>query len=91
MYFRLLVAIFDFRHTQMSDSISTSLSVLPDPGNMGIVVKFLCCHVYELRYTLYPMYFRLMTAVFDFRHTQMSDSIPTSVSVFSDSENMSSL
>ena len=31
-----MAAIFDFRHTQTSDSIPISLSVLPDPENMGI-------------------------------------------------------
>ena len=31
MYFRLMAAIIDFRRAQTSDSIPTSLSVLPDP------------------------------------------------------------
>jgi len=30
-----MAAIFDLRHTQTSDSIPTSLSVLPNPKNMG--------------------------------------------------------
>jgi len=34
MYFRLMAAIFDLRHTQTSDYIRTSLVVLPDPENM---------------------------------------------------------
>ena len=34
-----MAAIFDFRHAQTSDSITTSLSVLPDPENMGIAVE----------------------------------------------------
>ena len=38
MYFQLMAAIFDFRHTHTSNNISTSVSVLPDPKNMGIVV-----------------------------------------------------
>ena len=38
MYFRLMAAIFDFRHPQTSNSIHTSLSVLPDPENMGTAV-----------------------------------------------------
>jgi len=38
IYFRLMTAIFDLRHTQTSDSIPTSLSVLPNPKNMGITV-----------------------------------------------------
>ena len=33
-----MAAIFDLRRTQTSDSIPTSLSVLPDPENMGIAV-----------------------------------------------------
>jgi len=33
-----MAAIFDLRHIQTSDSIPTSLSVLPDPKNMGIAV-----------------------------------------------------
>ena len=37
--FRLMVAIFDFRHTRMLDSIPVSLFVLPDPKNMGIAVE----------------------------------------------------
>ena len=52
-YCRLMATIFDFRHTQASDSISTSLSLLPDPENMDM--EFRCNHVYELRYTLFPM------------------------------------
>ena len=35
MYFQLMATIFDFRHSQTSDSILISLSVLPDPENMG--------------------------------------------------------
>ena len=44
-YFRLMAASFDFRHTQTSDSIPTSLSVLLHPENMGIAVgiSFLSC------------------------------------------------
>ena len=33
-----MAAIFDFRHTQTSDSIPTSLSVLSDSESMGIAV-----------------------------------------------------
>jgi hypothetical protein len=83
-----MAAIFDFQHTQTSDSISTSLSVLLDPENMGIALEFRCYHVYELRYTLFPIYFRLMAAIFDFQHTQTSDSIPASLSVLPYPENM---
>ena len=38
-YFQSTAAIFDFRHTQTSDSIAACLSVLPDPENMGITVE----------------------------------------------------
>jgi len=38
IYFWLMAAIFDLRDTQTSDSISTSLSVLPNPKNMDMAV-----------------------------------------------------
>ena len=38
MYFRLMAAIFDFQHTQTSDSIHIYLSVLPDHKNLGTAV-----------------------------------------------------
>ena len=34
-----MAAIFDFRHFLTSDSLLTSLSVLPDPENMGIALE----------------------------------------------------
>ena len=33
-----MAAIFDFQHTQTSDSIPTCLFVLPDPENIGILL-----------------------------------------------------
>jgi len=33
-----MTAIFDFKHTQMSDSIPASLSESPDPEILGITV-----------------------------------------------------
>lgn len=33
-----MAAIFDLRHTQTSDSIPISLSVMPDLENMGLAV-----------------------------------------------------
>ena len=50
-------AIFDFRHTQTSDSLPNSLSVLPDPENMGIAVgiSLLTCiqaEAYVISYVL---------------------------------------
>ena len=83
-----MAATFDFRHTRTSDSISISLSVLPDSETMGIALECLCYHVYELRYTLFPTHFRLMAAIIDLRHTRTSDSIPTSFSVLPDPEIM---
>jgi len=39
IYFRLMAAIFDIRHTQTSNSIPTSLSLLPNPQNIGVAVE----------------------------------------------------
>ena len=83
-----MATIFDFRHTQTSNNLPTSLSVLSDPENIGTLLEFLCYLVYKLRYTLFPMHFRLLNAVFDFRHTRTSDSISSSLSVLPDPENM---
>ena len=43
---------------------------------------------YELRITLFPIYCRLMAAIFDLRHTQILEGIPFCLSVLPDSENM---
>jgi len=51
-------------------------------------MKFRCYHQYGLRYTLFHIYFQLMAAIFDLRHTQTSDSIPTSLSVLHNPKNM---
>ena len=90
MSFLLLVygRHFDFRHTRTSDSIPTSLNVLPDPGNMGLAVgiALLSCiraEIYVISYLL-----RLMAAIFDFRHAQTLDSIPTSLLMLPDPEKM---
>ena len=89
IFFRSQAAIFDLRHTQTSDSIPTCLSGLPDSANMGIQpLEFRCYRVYELRYTLFPIYFRLMAAICDFQHIQTSDTILTSCSMLPDPENM---
>ena len=48
--FRLTDAIFNSQLTS-SDSIPTSLSVLPDPENMGVVVGIVFLYrVYKARY-----------------------------------------
>ena len=51
-------------------------------------MEFLCYLVYELRFTLFPVYFRLMATIFDFRHTRTSYSIPASLYVLPDPENL---
>jgi len=38
MYIRFMAAIFALRHTQTSDIIATSISMFPDPENMGVTV-----------------------------------------------------
>ena len=83
-----MAAIFDFWQTQPLEIIPTSLSVFPDPENMSLAVEISLQHAYELRYTLFPMYFQWMAGIFDFRQTQTSDSIPTGLSSLPDLENM---
>ena len=48
--------------------------------------EFRCYHVYELRFTSFSINFRLMAAIFDFQHTQTSDSNPICLSVLPDPE-----
>ena len=86
-----MAAIFDFQHTQTSDSIQICLSVLPDHDNLDIAVEIslLSCLQTEI-YDIVHMYFRLMAAIFDLRHTETSKSIPTCLSVLPDPENMGS-
>ena len=53
----VMAAIYDLRHTQISDSILVCLSVLPDPENMGIAVgiALLSCirpEIYVIHYQL---------------------------------------
>ena len=61
-----------------SGDLRSKLVVQPDPENMSISVgiSLLSRYVYELRYMLFPLYFRLMAAIFDFRHTQTSAVSP---------------
>ena len=47
-----------------------------------------CYHVFELRYRLFLIYFRLMAANFDFQKTQTSGSIHDNLSVLPDQVNM---
>ena len=44
-YFQLMAAIFDFQHTRTSDIIPISLSVLPDPENVGLPSRSRSYHV----------------------------------------------
>ena len=82
MYFRLMAVIFDLIKTQTSDSIPTSLFVLSDPENMGnaVEIPFFISWIKAEKYVM-SFHFRLMAAIFYFRHTQTSDSIPTSLSM----------
>jgi hypothetical protein len=54
--------ISDFQHMNMSESIPTSLSVLPDSKNMGIKFGIPLLSVYKVRYG----YFRLEPVTLDF-------------------------
>ena len=62
-----MAAIFGLRHIQISDSIPTCLSMLPDPENMGIAVgiSLLSSVQAEIYDYVYVAYFRFMAAMFD--------------------------
>ena len=62
--------------------------VLHDPGNMSIAVEISLLTCIRVEIYLFPIYFRLMAAISDFKHTLTSDSIPTCLSVLLDPENM---
>ena len=64
-----MAAIFDFQHTQTSDSVHTSLSVLPDPENMGIAVEIPLLSCIEAEIYVYSFLLLVMAAIFDFRLT----------------------
>jgi len=68
-----MAAIFDLRHTQTSDSIPTSLSVLSNPKNMGIADGIRCYHVYKLRYFMYECGY--VYSRFDHRHLEFLSDI----------------
>ena len=89
MYFRLVAAIFDFQHTQTSDSIPTSLHVAwLQKQEYSRWNFFAIMYMSWDKYTSFPMYFRLVVAIFDFRHTMKSASILTTFFVLPDPENM---
>ena len=83
-----MAAIVDFQHTKTSESILTSLFVLPDPENMCITVGVRCYRVHKLSYTLFSIYFQLMAAIFDFPLIRTLGSLPSSLVVLPDRENM---
>ena len=72
-----MAAIFYFRHNRTSDSILTSLFVLPDLENMGIAVEIslLSCLEAEIYVSFYAL--PVMAAIFDFRHTQTRTVFPS--------------
>ena len=82
-----MAAIIDYPLIHASGNLLSSLVVLPGPENKVIAVgiSLLSCLQAELYVISYD--FRLMGAIFEFRHTQTSDSHPTSLSVLPDSEN----
>jgi len=88
IYFRLMAAIFDFQHAQTQNCILSSLSVLLDLGNMGVAdgISLLSC--IRAGYTVCPIYFRKLAAIFDFQHAQTYDRIVSSIFVLPDPGNM---
>jgi len=73
--FWFMAAIFEFQHTQTSNSVLTNLLCCLTPKTRLLSLEFRCHHEYELRYTLFPIYFRSITAI-------LSSNIP-SQTVFS--------
>ena len=60
----------------------------PTPKTWVQPSEFCCYHMYELRCTLFLVYFRFMAVIFDFRHTRTSDSLGSSLFVLPDPKNM---
>ena len=75
-------------YTDVGQSSHQSLRSCPSSKTWVQPFEFRCYHVYELSYKLFPVYFWLRAAIFDFQHTQTWDSIPTSLSVMPDPEKM---
>ena len=59
-----------------------------NPENMGIAVGISLVSCIKAEKTLFLFYIQLMAAIFDFRHTRTSNSIPISLFVLPDPENM---
>ena len=79
---------FNMRHLwfHMSNSLRSSLVLLPDPENMAIAVRIslLLC----IQAEICVIYFRLMAAIFNFQPTQTSNSIHLCLSVLPDHEKL---
>ena len=77
-------AIFDLQHTQSSDSIQTSLIVLPDPENSGkaVGISLLSPIRAEIYVTSYLL--SVNDAILDLRRNQTSDIISISIYVLPD-------
>ena len=62
-----MATIFDCQHTHTSDSIPTSLSVLPNTDNMGIAIEIslLSCVKAEIRITEFT---EPPSWIYDFRY-----------------------
>jgi len=81
-------AIFDLRHTQTKNSIPSSLSLLPDPKNMGVAVEISLLSFIRAETHLISYLLRLMAAIFDLRRTHSSNSIIIFNCVFYGTENV---
>jgi len=83
-----MAAVFVIQHAQTYDSIPSSLSMLPDPGNMVVPIRIslLLCIRAEIHiiFYLHPVNGRHLR----FPKAQANDSIPSSLSVLPDLENM---
>ena len=78
----------DLTVTPTTENIFTSLTVLLDPENVGIVVKISLLSFIQMRYSLLHVYFRLMAAIFDLPVTATSHIIYTSPKVLMDAQNV---
>ena len=83
-----MATIFDLRHTQTSDSISTCIAVLPDPENMDIAVGISLLSSIEDEIYVIANVIPVMAVVFDLPLTSMSASVHTSPTELLDPENV---
>ena len=86
---RLICAIFDALQIHTSSSLRSSLVALPDSENMGNAVEMsLISACIQTETYFIPYLLPVMTAIFDFQHTQTSVRILTSLFVLPDPNNM---